>query len=149
MSSAGILVTTTGQNGSGAVANSTGASVTWGSTTTGTCSGGTAGGGSNGTTDNAGGLITAPNVGWEPMIITSPGGVAAGGRGNDGLSASVKAALMSFYSYGGTGGASNHVGTGGAGGNGGLGSGGGGGGSGVTGGAAGRGGDGIVLIQVL
>jgi hypothetical protein len=83
------------------------------------------------------------------MTVSLVGGTGAGGRGLDGVAAPLKAAFASFYSCGGTGGASNHAGTGGAGGNGGTGSGGGGGGSGSTGGAASRGGEGLVIVQVL
>jgi hypothetical protein len=149
ISSFGNLIGTLGQNGTGAVSQSTGTAQTWGSATTGMTSGGTAGGGSNGTVDHDGGAITAPNVGWEPMTVSLVGGTGAGGRGLDGVAAPLKAAFASFYSCGGTGGASNHAGTGGAGGNGGTGSGGGGGGSGSTGGAASRGGEGLVIVQVL
>jgi hypothetical protein len=99
-----------------------------------------AGGGGCTTTDFAGGAVTYTTN----FSITSAGGLAGGGKGNDGWVISGVSA-----GFGGTGGGSNNAGVGGAGGAGAPGCGGGGGGAGVTGGAGGRGGDGQIMIWWL
>ena len=119
------------------------------------CSAGTGGGGCNTvSTVGAGGIIAATT-----LLPTIPGGLAAGGAGQNGAnwstrqSGSLATALMSqpFLTTGGTGGGGKSGGTGGAGGNGGVGSGGGGGGggggtAGGTGGAFGLGGPGLIVL---
>lgn len=99
-----------------------------------------AGGAGCTTTDFAGGPVTLTGA----PIVTLAGGLAAGGKGNDGW-------IVGPYmqGLGGSGGGSNNSGTGGAGGAGAIGCGGGGGGAGVTGGAGGRGGDGQIMVWWL
>ena len=146
-----LVYTVAGQQG-GSGSTTIGGAVAWGSTTTSPASGGAGGGGvTTTTTDHAGGAITAPDVGFEPLIITIPGGLAgnvAANRGNDGI-CPAHYGFAPFYSTGGTGGGSNHGLTGGVGGNGALGSGGAGGGGGTTGGAGGNGGDGLVVLAAF
>ena len=102
------------------------------------------GGGGTGTanTNFAGGTCSvASGLIFYPTIA---GGIAAGGRGNDG------GFIRKPFTLGaGTGGGSNGAsGVGGSGGNGGISCGGGGGGGGVTGGKGGNGGSGLVIISV-
>ena len=100
-----------------------------------------AGGAGCTTTDFAGGAVSLTGN----PIFTLPGGLAAGGKGNDGV-------VLSPWNQGlgGSGGGSNNAGVGGAGGSTvAPGCGGGGGGAGVTGGAGGRGADGQILVWFL
>ena len=94
----------------------------------------------SGNVDSAGGAIVG-NASMPWVLAGIPGGLAGGGRGQDGF---MLRSPMLFL--GGTGGGSNSSGTGGAGGNGAIGCGGGGGGGGVTGGKGGDGGNGLVII---
>lgn len=130
----GTMVSTAGNAGliGGAQTGAVGAGTTWAGIP---LTGGMGGAGVT-TTDFAGGAITG--AGWAPSIA---GGVAVGGRGNDGWFS-----RWPFGSFGGTGGGSNNASIAGAGGNGAIGCGGGGGGGGVTGGAGGNGGHGLVII---
>lgn len=133
-----FIATTSGQSGVIGGANSAGA----GPTPLLMVSGGAGGGGvTTGNVTAEGGQIFA-NGGVEAI----PGGLANGGKGQDGKTIWLPDSYL-FTATGGTGGGSTGAsGVGGAGGNGGIGCGGGGGGGGVTGGAGGRGGDGIVII---
>ena len=145
----GTVTVTAGQGGAAGGAT-TGASVTFPTTANAFATGGAGGAGCSGSTDNAGGNITVPSAGWEPLVASLTGGAAGGSRGQDGLFR-VRQSFAPFYSTGGSGGGSLHTaGTGGAGGNGGPGAGGAGGGAGATtGGSGGNGGDGFVLIAVV
>ncbi len=131
----GTFTSTAGNAGliGGAQTGAVGASFTWAGLP---LTGGMGGAGST-TTDFAGGGIIG--AGWAPSL---GGGLAAGGRGNDGWFS-----RWPFGSFGGTGGGSNNAGTAGDGGNGAIGCGGGGGGAGTTGGSGGRGGNGLVIIS--
>jgi hypothetical protein len=148
LSAVALIYTVAGQPGVAGSNGSAGASVAWGSATTSPASAGASGGGTSGTTtDHAGGNITAPDVGFEPLIVTIPGGAIAS-RGQDGI-CSLHYTAGPFYSTGGSGGGSNHGLTGGRGGDGAYGSGGGAGGGGATGGAGGNGGDGLIVMAAF
>lgn len=143
LSGAGSFDSTGGLNGSagGAQTGAAGAatSITY------IVNGGAGGAGVGTANANFAGGALAGNE-WVPALA---GGLAGGGRGNDGFEISTGGILMplTLVSAAGTGGGSNGTGTGGDGGNGGLGSGGGGGGAGVTGGRGGNGGHGAVIIM--
>ena len=93
-------------------------------------------------TDFAGGPITGAGI-----LPSLAGGLAAGGRGQDGFAWWGGGQLPIFF-FGATGGGTNGAaGVGGAGGDGAVGCGGGGGGAGVTGGAGGKGGNGLVIVR--
>jgi hypothetical protein len=103
--------------------------------------GGCGGGGNSTTTAFAGGQLSMNIAPFNAFEI--PGGLAGGGRGNNGIWDN-----RSFAGTGASGGGSNIAGAGGNGGDGALGCGGGGGGSGTTArGEGGRGGDGYFLVS--
>ena len=118
-----------------------------GAATAGTTSQISGGGGGAGvtSTDFAGGYFAPTSVTY-PLLA---GGLAVGGRGQDGYALSPRGIFspVPMVFAPGTGGGSNNSATGGAGGNAGLGCGGGGGGAGLTGGAGGKGGDGLIVIS--
>lgn len=138
----GLFTARAGQAGGagGAHTGAIGTAVTFGSGGL-PITGGAGGGGTNtANTDFGGGAITGAG-----MMPTIAGGLAAAGRGQDGISLSGNPMWGSTGGSGG--GTAGAAGVGGDGGNGGYGSGGGGGGGGVTGGNGGRGGDGLVLLS--
>lgn len=134
----------TGGVQTGAVGGSTGTSLGGGP-----AFGGTGGAGvGTANTDFAGGAMSG-SILWGTQHgppIVSAGGVAGGGRGQNGYVLLNKLGIPYFIAPATGGGSSGASGTGGAGGNGGYGGGGGGGGGGVTGGAGGLGGAGFVAI---
>ena len=142
----GVSAGYTGQSGANGGNQAAGSAITPGNSTV--VTGGSGGAGHAVSTNYAGGVITAPQAGWEPMVANVAGGVGAGGNGRPGLDGFHRTGVPS-YSTGGTGGGSNYGATGGNGGRGGTGSGGGGGGSGSTGGSGGLGGDGLVVITAI
>jgi hypothetical protein len=150
LSQLGFYQSIGGQSGTagGAQTGAAGATLTWG--TGGIPISGGAGGGGVGTanTDFAGGAITG-NIGASryPGMPTIVAGVAAAGRGNNGMSFRYgRGPLRGCGASGG--GTAGAAGTGGQGGEGGFGSGGGGGGGGVTGGDGGNGGPGWIGIWI-
>lgn len=146
----GMWTSLAGQAGTagGAHTGAVGATLTWG--TGGVPVSGGAGGGGVGTanTDFAGGAITG-NIGAArfPGMPTIVAGVAAAGRGNNGMSFPYGRGLFRACGASG-GGTAGAAGTAGLGGDGGIGSGGGGGGGGVTGGDGGNGGPGWIGIWI-
>lgn len=136
LSTLGLITMVAGLAGAVGSATSTGGGITsYSHSTAGS------GGGGVSTLNRAGGPVGVSNDLIRPPLN---GGVANGGRGQDGIY------LLDYcLGLGGTGGGSSDLGNGGDGGNGGYGCGGGGGGGGITGGSGGNGGNGLVIITAF
>lgn len=146
----GMVTWQAGQAGAagGAHTGAAGTAVVWGGTTVLPISGGAGGGGTPvANTDFAGGAVTGTTiVTEEPLMPTIVGGLAAAGRGNNGMFFDYDN-VRGFRATGGSGGGTaGAAGTGGRGGDAAYGCGGGGGGAGVTGGVGGAGGPGLIYL---